>query len=592
VSDTGGPRAARGRHRRQPPERGSSRPPAGPRRRSARGRRKPGRTIVAALRIVAALAVLALVVGAVVVLVGRMGSGATPAGGGRAAVVWPEASAPALDVPALRGRFAAFAALSENAPDADGIKVSSFLGGAERNFYGIGPVPEKLNVIWRFRLGSGKTSGTASSKGPTVWSGSGWTGQATIVRDKGRLYVIASSYDHKLRRIDAETGEEVWAYEFPDVIKGTNTVFVNPSPTGEDDRLLVVCGSRRGFGIALGAADVAPVRCVTFGSGKEVWRLPAPRTKAYSQDADSSGLLIGGSYYQAVETGYIYRLDPTSTSAWGSFRKPKQLASALLYETSDSAKHGGNLLPEGSPTVVGDRLFISSGAGHVYGLSLPDLKKVWDFKTGSDLDSSAPLTKTGKLVVGVEKQYIAGKGGAMMLDVSKPPAQAVDWYFPTGDRKFGDWLGGIIGSCSINDEYDPEGSRPALAAFSAIDGNMYVVSQDQMAPGTAKGFDGKTDYPTPIMVAKKNIGGAISTPIMVDDYVIACGYDAKVHVYKITYDAPKGVQLKARNGKPVSVAVNEVASFATGGIESTPVVWRGRIYIGSRDGWLYCLGEK
>ena len=31
---------------------------------------------------------------------------------------------------------------------------------------------------------------------------------------------------------------------------------------------------------------------------------------------------------------------------------------------------------------------IASGAGHVYSLSLPDLKKVWDFKTGSDLDAS------------------------------------------------------------------------------------------------------------------------------------------------------------------------------------------------------------
>jgi outer membrane protein assembly factor BamB len=501
-------------------------------------------------------------------------------------------ASPVPDVRAVRGGVARDLADAGALADADGIKVASFLGGPSRRFYGLGPAPERLDVIWRFRLGSGKTSGTASSKGPVVWSGSGWTGQNTIVKENGRLYVVASSYDHKLRRIDAETGKEVWAYEFPDVIKGTNTVFANPAPTGEDDRLLVACGSRRGFGVAMGSAGVAPVRCVTFGSGKEVWRLPSPRTKAYSQDADSSGLLVDGSYYQAVEAGYIYRLDPARTEAWNGYRRPKVLASALLYEASDAAKHGGNLLPEGSPTLVGDRMFIESGAGHIYGLSIPGLAKVWDFKTGSDLDGTMPLTKTGKLLATVEKQYIAGKGGAMMLDPSKPPAQAVVWYFPTGDRKFGDWLGGIIGSASINDEYDPDGSRPALAAFSAIDGNLYVVSQDQLAPGTVKGFDGKTEYPTPIMVAKKNIGGAISTPIMVDDHIVAAGYDAKVHVYKITYDAPGGVKLKARDGRDVSVAVTEVASFAAGGFESTPVVWRGRIYIGSRDGFLYCLGEK
>jgi outer membrane protein assembly factor BamB len=474
----------------------------------------------------------------------------------------------------------------------DGILIGSLFGGPTRRFYGQGPVPEKLELIWRFRIGSGKTSGTASSEGPTIWGGSGWTGQTTLVEENGRLYLIASGYDHGLRRIDAETGTQVWRYEFPDVIKGTNTVFANPKPTGADDRLLVVCGSRRGFGVSMGDPGIAPVRCVTFGSGREVWRLPAPKTKAYSRDADSSGLLIDGSFYQAVESGYIYRLDPTSTEAWRGFRRPTELASALLYENSDSAKHGGNLLPEGSPTLVGDRLFMASGAGHVYGLSMPDLKKVWDFKTGSDLDSTIALTKTGKLVLGVEKQYIPGKGGALMLDPSKPPADAVVWYFPTGDRTFADWLGGIIGSATINDEYDPDGSRPALAAFSAIDGFMYVVSQDQLAPGTVKGFDGKTDYPTPVMVAKHQIGGAISTPIFVDDYIIACGYDAKVHVYKITYDAPKGVKLKARDGKEVSVAVTEIASYSAGAFESTPIVWNGRIYVGSRDGYLYCLGEK
>jgi len=573
--------------------RGAERPPGGRHARpSGRPRRRPPRRRRnAPLRIAIAISVLVLLVWGVVWLATRPAT--TPAPSVRPlAVSLPATATPSYFTERFQARAAGFAAEIESSLDADGIKVPTYLGGPSRRFYGRGPVPERLDVIWKFRLGTGKTSGTASSKGPVNWSGSGWTGQPTIVKDKGRLYLIASSYDHHLRRIDAETGEEVWSYEFPDVIKGTNTVIVNPSPTGEDDRLLVICGSRKGFGLSLGASSVAPVRCVTFGSGKEVWRLPSPRTKAYSQDADSSGLLIGGSYYQALEAGYIYRLDPTKTEPWGAFRRPKALASTLLFEPSDAAKHGGNLLPEGSPTVVGDRLFICSGAGHVYGLSLPDLKKVWDFKTGSDLDSTPALTKTGRIIVGIEKQYIAGKGGAMMLDPSKPPASAPVWFFPTGNRNFVDWQGGIIGSVSINDEYDPDHSRPALAAFTGIDGNVYLVSQDQMAGGTVPGFDGKTRYPTPILVAKHYVGGAISTPIIVDDHLIACGYDAKLHVFRISYDAPKGVRLKARNGQEVSVGLTEVATFKAGAIESTPVVWRGRIYIGSRDGYLYCLGEK
>lgn len=543
------------------------------------------------VRALAALAIMVLTVGALVFAVSRgTGAGRTTEDSDRPMAARLETATPLADPSALRRQVVAALVAAE--AKEDGVKLGTYLGNSSRRFYGLGPVPQRLDVIWRFRIGSGKTSGTASSKEPVSWSGSGWTGQVTIVQEGGKRYLIASGYDHGLRRIDADTGEQIWRYEFPDVIKGTNTVFKNPKPTGDDDRYLVVCGSRRGFGTAMGAAGIAPVRCLTFGSGREIWRLPSPRTKAYSQDADSSGLFINGSYYQAIEAGYIYRLDPLSTSAWNDFRRPKELASTLLYEASDAAKHGGNLLPEGSPTLVGDRLFIASGAGHVYGLALPNLEKVWDFKTGSDLDSSAALTKTGKLLVGIEKQYIAGKGGAMMLDPSKPPAESVVWYFPTGDRAFGDWAGGIIGSVSINDEYDPDGTRPALAAFSAIDGNLYLVSQDQMAPGTVKGFDGATDYPTPMLVAKQNIGGAISTPIIVDDHIISAGYGAKVQVFRIRYDDPNGVELKARDGSTVRVGIAEVASFKAGAFESTPVVWRGRIYIGCRDGYLYCLGEK
>lgn len=54
-----------------------------------------------------------------------------------------------------------------------------------------------------------------------------------------------------------------------------------------------------------------------------------------------------------------------------------------------------------------------------------------------------------------------------------------------------------------------------------------------------------------------------------------------------------GVLLQGRDGEWYLTRIEEVASFAGGGsYESTPLVWEGRIFIGSRDGYLYCLGEK
>ena len=61
--------------------------------------------------------------------------------------------------------------------------------------------------------------------------------------------------------------------------------------------------------------------------------------------------------------------------------------------------------------------------------------------------------------------------------------------------------------------------------------------------------------------------------------------------FKIKYQAEDGVPLKDRAGNQWSVGVTQVASFPAGSFESTPIVWQGRIYVGSRDGSFYCLGD-
>ena len=119
-----------------------------------------------------------------------------------------------------------------------------------------------------------------------------------------------------------------------------------------------------------------------------------------------------------------------------------------------------------------------------------------------------------------------------MLDPEKSGSKAVEWFFPTGDRTLGDWQGGIIGSVAVNDTYDPWGRRPRLAAFIAIDGNLYVVAQDALADGTVPGPNLDGPYHTPKLIAKFYVGGGISTPIMVDDTIVAAAYDAIVHLYR------------------------------------------------------------
>jgi outer membrane protein assembly factor BamB len=479
--------------------------------------------------------------------------------------------------------------------DGDGIKVSTFLGDAHRRTYGRGPVPQRLDLIWKARIGTGTTTGL---NGVLVeWSGTGWTGQPTLVREGGRDYLLIGGYDHNLRKIDAQTGETVWTHEFPDVIKGTNTVFAPPGSAGDPNGYMVVAGSRKGVGVAAGAPGIAPFRGVTYATGEELWRLPVPRTRSYSQDVDASALFAHGRLYAAVESAYVYALDPTVTEEWNGHRTPKVIArSPQLYTQQDVQRHGGNLVLESSPAISGTTLYVAAGSGHVYGLDLDDLSIVWDFYIGSDLDGTVAVNGEGHLFVAVEKQYIPGSGGVYRLDPTKSPDDAVVWYFPTEDRGIGEWLGGVIGSVAIDDTTDPERTRPPIAAFNSVDGYLYVVSQD-LVDGATTGPNLEPGLPRPVLVHRHDIGGAISTPVIVGDSIVVAGYDGRVRVLKVTSkpagesEDGEGVLLRGRDGEWYAVSVAEVASFAGGSFESTPLVWEGRIYIGSRDGFLYCLGE-
>lgn len=480
----------------------------------------------------------------------------------------------------------------------DGVKAGTFLGNYGRRFYGLGPAPTKLEMIWQTDLGRGMSSGKAEDDPPSEWAGSGWTGQPAVVVDGGSTYLVASSYDYRVRKIDARNGNVVWAYKFDDIVKGSPTVFRNPRPTGDDDRYIVVAGSRRGYPYKLDDSRVAPVRAFTFGSARELWRLPVPQTRCYSRDCDGSGFFYDGTYYLGVESGWFYALDPLQAAAWEHGKRPVVKHKRLLLGDRRAESHGDNLVLESSAAALGRNLYVASGAGHVYGLRRSDLSVVWDYYIGSDLDGTPVPTRKGLLLQAVEKEYIKGKGGMLALDPSQPPERATKWFFPTDNRKVGDWAGGVIGSAAVNDEYNPDGIHPALCAFNAIDGFLYLVSQDVMSEKTVRGPNGGRGLATPLLVAKLWSGGSISTPLLVDDALISAGYDQRVHLYSLTYtEAEQGTPgaLPSANGDGTywTVSIEERDQFyADGAFESTPMLWNGRIYIGCRDGWLYCLGEK
>ncbi len=450
----------------------------------------------------------------------------------------------------------------------------TFLGNEKRNFYGYNS-PDTLQVLWKYYLGKGTTV-ISRKLGSREWAGAGWTGQPLLVEEDSTLFIIQGANDHHLKKIDASTGKLKWQYKFDDVVKGTGTIWTAPDSFPPENRLIILQGSRLGVGNYLDTKHIPSYRAISYFTGRELWRLDVKWTDSYSRDVDGSALILNDTVYIGLENSLFTVMDPSPYNAQikNGMLQPEIIQETPLYSKPDAIAHKGNVVTESSPCLLNNVIYVASGSGHVFGYSLEEKKLVWDFYIGSDIDGSAIVTRDSCLIVSVEKQYIDGQGGVFKLDPSLPPDSAVVWYFPVENRKHASWEGGVIGSAAINDFYNNE-EWPDLAAFTAIDGHLYVVNHTMLDP--SKQVDGprlKNKYSTPQLVYKYKTGASISTPLFVNDKLIAAGYGG---IYLFGYN--KQLQFTRLS--------RFVKTF-----ESTPVVYKEKIYIASKDGYFYCLGRK
>jgi outer membrane protein assembly factor BamB len=456
------------------------------------------------------------------------------------------------------------------------VEIKTFLGDFSRNYYG-SEAPSKLDIIWKKFLGSGQTL-VSRDEGLVKWSGCGWTGQPLLVKEDGKHYLIQGAYDHKLKKIDASNGETFWEYEYDDVLKGTGTIWSNKYARNFGKSLIILQGSRRGVANSHHSDKIPSFRAISYFYGVEYWRLNVKRTASYSRDVDASALILNDTVYIGLENAIFTVLNPNPDSVVkkNGMKQPKVYQELNLYNNKDIAEHRGNLVIESSPCLLNDRIYITAGSGHVYGYNLKTKKIDWDFYIGSDLDGTPVATEDSCILVTVEKQYIGGKGGVFKLDPSRNESEAVVWYFPTGNATLAEWKGGIVGSASVNDRTRVE-NHPYLAAFSAIDGYLYVVNHKEIdeKKGKVYGPDNKKTYPTPELVFKKRIGGSISTPIIVGNKLVAAGYGG-IHLFE--FDEKGNFELLDKKYPGI--------------FEATPIAWDGKIYVGSRNGYLYCFGKS
>ncbi|MBN2522984.1 MAG: PQQ-binding-like beta-propeller repeat protein [Bacteroidales bacterium] len=454
------------------------------------------------------------------------------------------------------------------------IHIGTYLGNEERNYYG-NEAPSKLDTLWRTYLGEGVSPAYGNPQ--KVWKGAGWTGQPLVVEENGEIFLIQGAFDYNLKKIKAETGEIVWEYRFDDIIKGTGTIWENAQPESPENKYIIIQGSRRGVKKPINAKYCPSLRGISFYDGSELWRMNVKRTISYSRDVDGSALVIDDTAYLALENGLftVFSPDPENTEMRNGMMQPKIYKEIPFFLPEDTLRHGRNIESESSPCFLDGRVYTTSGSGRVYGYNISKGLVDWVFGIGADLNGSPVVTSDSCLLIPVEKQYIEGRGGVFKLDPSKDPDNCVVWYYPVEDTAWFHWEGGVIGSVAVNDRYHT-GSESNLAAFVGVDGSLVVV--DHKSTDTGKlvlGPDNKQEYSSPRVVFTEETGGTISTPIFTDDRLIV-PLDSGLYLYEYTSDH------KFR-------LLDKIDGIQ---IDATPVVWNGKLYVASLDGYLYCFGEK
>jgi len=456
------------------------------------------------------------------------------------------------------------------------VLISTFLGNEKRNFYG-NEAPSKLDSVWKIYLGEGISPAYGKDK---VWKGAGWTGQPLLVKENGELYLIQGAFDYHLKKIKAASGELVWQYKFEDILKGTGTIWINENSSNLENKYIIMQGSRLGFWNNYEDKHIPSFRGISYITGQELWRMNVKKTDSYSRDVDGSAVVIDSLAYLALENGIftVFSPNPAHKERLDGVMQPKILQEITYYTKKDIELHGNDLVSESSPTVLNGKVFTLSGTGRIYGYNLKERKNDWEYYIGTDLNGSAPATNDDCLLIPVEKQYVPGNGGVMKIDPSKTGHESVVWFYPTPNKKWYHWDGGIIGSVSCNDAYVTKG-EDHFAVFLDVTGQLTVVDHKKTEKRkTVLGPDSITSFKTPKLIAKVDIPGTIGTPIIIKDKIVA-PTDNGLFLYQLVKKKKK-YELKL---------LDKVEGLE---IDATPIVWDKKVYIAVRDGYMYCFGEN
>jgi hypothetical protein len=430
--------------------------------------------------------------------------------------------------------------------------ITTFRGNLTRTYYGAGPVPKHPKILWRYPRSGGMCAQSIDEHGRTTWCGLGWTGQPNVIpRKNGLVELRFGAYDDHYHFLNAKTGVPIR----PDLVTGD---LAKGSATSDPDGYPLYYAGSRDNNFRIIALD-RPAPTVLWSMNADT-SVPKP---VWNNDWDGAALVVGDYLLEGGENSWFYVVKINRGWSHGKVRvRPKLVLTVPSWDAglwSIWPTHSFSI--ENSVAYRKGVAYFANSAGLVQGWDISDILKggthahrVFHFWTGDDTDASVVIDPKGYLYVGSELEKWDARsakiGQLMKLDPRRPSNPLV-WSVPVRQAGF-EGSGGIW-------------STPALydgVVFVAINaGGLLAVDQQT----------GKVLWRLPLP------GPTWASPVVVDKVLLQGDCSGYLHAYDVS---------NPRRRPPELWNVK-----LEGCEEATPAVWRGMIFVGTRGGAMYGLGD-
>jgi outer membrane protein assembly factor BamB len=444
--------------------------------------------------------------------------------------------------------------------------LTTFRGNAGRSYLGTGPVPLEPVKRWVYPVGGKLCSFSAEGRDPSdtkEWCGTGWTGQPNVVPGADGMEVRIGAFDGAYHFLDAGTGTVVRPpLVTGDLAKGSATSDPDGFPLyygGSRDNLFRVVALDREEPTVLWELDANDARC---------------EGPCWNDDWDGAALVVDDHLLEGGENGWFYvvRLSRGYDAFGQVVVDPETVATFPGYDERLLADLGGpdavvdgtplfDVSIENSPVLADGVVYFANSGGLVQGWDVSDVlaggdevRRVFRFWTGDDTDATLVMDDEGYLYVASELQRFndraRGLGQLLKLDPRRSDDPVV-WRLPAREIGFqgagGSW------------------STPALS------GDVVYLT-------TAAGRVLAVDRGTGDVLWEEQVGApTITSPVVVDDVLLVGDCTGHLSAWDVSEPADPPPLLW-------SLDLGDC-------IESTPAVWDGWLYVGTREGYIYGIAD-